>query len=161
MKTKLIVSIVAFAALTATVVIATRGSLPETSRIRVEVKDCKYTVEGSLKVEKDQNVSLAAVSDIAGEFHIHGYDLLKEVKPGEEVVFNFRAVQSGVFDIGHHSCDNDDHPMLLVLNEDGSEPDVKAHEESGEHKEEVPHNEQPAPSNEKPAVDEHGHEDPH
>lgn len=102
--------------------------LPKTNRIRVEIAGCKYKADGNLAVQKDQNVSLTVVSDRAGEFHIHGYDLLKGLSPNRPETFNFRAVQPGVFDMEHHDC-QPNHIMLVVLNEDGSEPNIEQHDE--------------------------------
>ena len=37
-------------------------------------------------------------SDVADEVHMHGYDIVKDVKPGGSVTFDFPATIEGVFE---------------------------------------------------------------
>lgn len=133
---KLIGGIVLFGAVVAAIILAVSDRLPKTHVVSIEIKNCQFTNSGELKVQKDQNMALNIKSDKAGEIHVHGYELKKTAEAGKSVDFNFRAVQSGIFDIEHHGCP-DYHVQLTVLNDDGSEPKREEHEQE-EHKEPEP-----------------------
>ena len=45
------------------------------------------------------NLLLRVQSDSADEIHIHGYDIVADVVPGEETVIAFVAVIPGVFEV--------------------------------------------------------------
>jgi len=51
-------------------------------------------------VNKDDTVRLEVRSaDTAGEVHVHGYDVFKDLEPGGSVGFRFKADIEGVFEI--------------------------------------------------------------
>jgi heme/copper-type cytochrome/quinol oxidase subunit 2 len=53
-----------------------------------------------ITVETDDTVRLEVRSaDTAGEVHVHGYNLFKELEPGSFVGFRFKADIEGVFEI--------------------------------------------------------------
>lgn len=58
--------------------------------------------------EQTVNVALGAVvevtleTDLPDEFHLHGYNIERELRPGELVTFVFRAVIPGQFDGEFH-----------------------------------------------------------
>lgn len=131
MKTlKIALGLVAFLLTAGAIVALGRDRLPQTSKIDIKINSCEYDVAGDLKVKKDQNMALTVSSVQGGEVHLHGYDLKKTLIPGQSETFNFRAVQSGVFDFEQHGCDG--HILLVVLNSDGSEPNIKEHQEEDE-----------------------------
>lgn len=134
MKTlKLTLALVGFIAAAGLAAVLGADKLPKTQRISITVRNCEYEVDGAMTVKKGQNVSLTATSEEGGEFHIHGYELKKSLADGQKATFNFRAVQSGIFDVEMHDCE--EHVMLTVLNEDGTEPSIPAHEDSTDHSE--------------------------
>ena len=49
-------------------------------------------------VPMGQRVRLQVDSDVADEVHVHGYDLMKDVKPGGIVTFDFPASLEGIFE---------------------------------------------------------------
>jgi hypothetical protein len=50
-----------------------------------------------LRYKKGEQVRFRVKSDIADEIHVHGYDLMKDVKAGGQIGFSFRADIDGVF----------------------------------------------------------------
>ena len=52
-----------------------------------------------ITVTKDDTVRLEVRSDTAGEVHVHGYDVFKDVEAGGSVKFNFKAGIEGVYEI--------------------------------------------------------------
>jgi hypothetical protein len=47
--------------------------------------------------EGDQ-IHFKVKSDVSDEVHVHGYDLMKDVKAGGTIAFDFRATIEGVFE---------------------------------------------------------------
>jgi hypothetical protein len=48
--------------------------------------------------EKGDRIRFEVKSDVADEVHVHGYDLMKDVKAGGTVAFDFPASIEGVFE---------------------------------------------------------------
>jgi hypothetical protein len=57
-----------------------------------------------ITVGEGDRVNLQITSDNPIEFHLHGYDLEKEVEPGE---LSFDATITGRFDIEDHDTDTE------------------------------------------------------
>ena len=54
----------------------------------------------AINVTKGQTVLLNVSStDTTSEVHVHGYDIMKDVKPGKPAMFRFVAKDEGVFEI--------------------------------------------------------------
>ncbi|MFD0478149.1 hypothetical protein ACFQ0B_65710 [Nonomuraea thailandensis] len=51
---------------------------------------------------KGRQVSLTVTSDVADELHVHGYDLVAELRPGVPVTIRFTADLTGVFQVETH-----------------------------------------------------------
>jgi hypothetical protein len=51
-----------------------------------------------LTYDKGDRIHFRVKSDIAEEVHVHGYDLMKDVKAGGTVSFDFPATIEGVFE---------------------------------------------------------------
>jgi heme/copper-type cytochrome/quinol oxidase subunit 2 len=60
------------------------------------VTDDKVT---NLRFEQGETVEFRVRSDVADEVHVHGYDLMKDVEPGETVTFSFKADITGIFEV--------------------------------------------------------------
>jgi hypothetical protein len=76
-------------------------SEPEIERtLEVTVRDAK-PVGGiqHLTVDKGERVNIAVTSDVEDEVHVHGYDLMQDVVPGEPVEIHFAANIAGRFEI--------------------------------------------------------------
>lgn len=65
----------------------------------IEIKDGK-PVGGiaDLTYNKGEQVRFKVDSDVSDEVHVHGYDIMKDVKAGGSVNFDFPATIEGVFE---------------------------------------------------------------
>jgi heme/copper-type cytochrome/quinol oxidase subunit 2 len=61
-------------------------------------KDSPYEPQ-VIKVQEGQKVVLKVTADIADEAHLHGYNVSKPTKPGEQVVLELTAKKSGRFEL--------------------------------------------------------------
>jgi hypothetical protein len=52
-----------------------------------------------LRFEQGETVKFRVRVDVADHVHVHGYDLMKDVAPGETVTFSFPAEITGIFEI--------------------------------------------------------------
>ena len=75
---------------------------PEPTQIRVKGGEA---VGGAadIDVSKDDTVEIEVRADAADEAHLHGYDITKEVGPGETARFRFKADIEGVFELELHN----------------------------------------------------------
>ncbi len=55
-----------------------------------------------ITVDEGDQVNLRITSDSPIEFHLHGYDLSREVEPGEPAELSFDAAITGRFEIEDH-----------------------------------------------------------
>jgi FtsP/CotA-like multicopper oxidase with cupredoxin domain len=53
----------------------------------------------TIDVNKGDQVRFTVTSDVGDEIHVHGYDFMKDVKPGGKVSFSFPAKIDGEFEI--------------------------------------------------------------
>ena len=51
-----------------------------------------------LEYNKGDEIHFKVKSDVADEVHVHGYDLMKDVKAGGEIEYDFPASIEGVFE---------------------------------------------------------------
>jgi hypothetical protein len=51
-----------------------------------------------LTYNKGDQIRFRVVSDVSDEIHVHGYDVMKDVKAGGSVGFDFPATLEGVFE---------------------------------------------------------------
>jgi hypothetical protein len=77
---------------------------PDTKSIVVEGGKPEGGVQ-KLKFKKGDKVEIDVVSDEADEAHLHGYDIEKELKPGETAKFRFTADMEGVFELELHESE--------------------------------------------------------
>jgi hypothetical protein len=84
---------------TTTTAAATTTSGPaEVPRIKVE-DGVKTEGLDTISVRVGETVRFEVEADIADEIHVHGYDLLFETIPGEEVLVEFVADATGIFEV--------------------------------------------------------------
>ena len=79
----------------------TTTTTTEEEAVRAEIVVQGGEVSGPEQIELDQGQRLVLVvrADVTDEVHVHGYDLLKDVGPGEPARFNFRVTDPGRFDV--------------------------------------------------------------
>ncbi len=67
---------------------------------RIKVED-GVKIEGldTLSVRVGETVRFEVEADVADEIHVHGYDLLFETIPAEEVLVEFVADATGIFEV--------------------------------------------------------------
>lgn len=52
-----------------------------------------------LSFTRGDRIRFAVRSDVADHVHLHGYDVMKDVRPGDRVTFNVPATIEGVFEV--------------------------------------------------------------
>ena len=52
-----------------------------------------------LRYNEGETVRFRVVSDEAEEVHVHGYDIKKDLQPGETATMSFKATITGIFEI--------------------------------------------------------------
>jgi heme/copper-type cytochrome/quinol oxidase subunit 2 len=57
------------------------------------------TASRRVRISRGEKVSIQVEADHAEEVHVHGYDLKKDVAPGEPAVIEFTADAPGVFEV--------------------------------------------------------------
>ena len=62
---------------------------------------------GEISVNEDDNVTLHVSSDKLMELHLHGYDVEREVEPGETAELRFEADLTGRFEIEDHESEKE------------------------------------------------------
>ena len=75
------------------------GSGPEAARAELVVRDSEVSGPRRIELEQGQQFVLVVEADVSDEVHIHGYDILRDVGPGEPARFEFRAETAGRFDV--------------------------------------------------------------
>ena len=69
-------------------------------RIEVQVSGGRVHGDtGRVPVAAGSHVTLVVTSDVADEVHVHGYDLMGDVAPGQPVTIAFKATAPGRFEI--------------------------------------------------------------
>jgi hypothetical protein len=55
-----------------------------------------------IEISKGDPVRIQVTPDVPAEVHVHGYEIEKDVKPGETAKFDFPATAEGVFEVEVH-----------------------------------------------------------
>ncbi len=72
---------------------------PPTARVRVTIKNgLPQGGPARITVAKGRRVELVVRSDVADEVHVHGYNLMRDVAPGDPVTIAFRATIVGTIE---------------------------------------------------------------
>ncbi len=79
--------------------------------IEISVADGAVTGGGRVGVALGDRVVLRVTADVADEVHVHGYDLVLDVRPGETAELEFEAGVPGVFEVELESAGTE----LLLL----------------------------------------------
>ena len=72
---------------------------PDVVRIRIIVASDTAPTVRRFSVKQGRQVELVVQSEIADEVHVHGYDLMGDVAPGQPVTIAFKATAPGRFEI--------------------------------------------------------------
>ena len=79
------------------------GGDPESLEFGLTIQERQLTIdEGDLVVKQGDELALALQTDEAGAFHLHGYDLERELTVGETTTITFTANATGRFGITFH-----------------------------------------------------------
>jgi hypothetical protein len=91
---------------TTTVTETTSETTATTTTTEEEVVRAEIVVQGGdvsgperVELEQGQRLVLVVRADVSDEVHVHGYDLLDEVAPGQSARFDFRVRDAGRFDV--------------------------------------------------------------
>ena len=79
-------------------------SAPRERTIDLAVEDGAMTPE-EIEVGEGDRVRLRVTSDEQMEIHLHGYDIEREVTPGEPATLSFEADLTGRFEIEDHDSE--------------------------------------------------------
>jgi hypothetical protein len=73
---------------------------PEVQRVVVEVDENAQPVGGVVhaEIERGSRVLLLVRADVSDHVHLHGYDLIADVAPGQPARIRFQAQDAGVFE---------------------------------------------------------------
>jgi heme/copper-type cytochrome/quinol oxidase subunit 2 len=70
-----------------------------TPKPEVPVVDAGSGDVTNLRFKEGDTVRFRVRSDVADEVHVHGYDLMKDVEPGQTITFSFPATITGIFEV--------------------------------------------------------------
>jgi FtsP/CotA-like multicopper oxidase with cupredoxin domain len=59
-----------------------------------------------MQAKKGDSVVIVVNADAPDEIHLHGYDIEKEVQPGQAVRFQFTANLEGEFEVESHNAED-------------------------------------------------------
>ncbi len=82
------------------------GGEPQDVEVAVTIRDDRMSPD-TIQVKHGDTVTLKVDSDIAGAIHLHGYDIEREVQPGEVADFAFTADATGRYRIAFHKAGQD------------------------------------------------------
>ncbi len=66
--------------------------------IRIDVRSGEPEIE-RVDVERGERIVLVVRADVADHVHVHGYDLMADVSPGQTARIAFRATVPGQFEV--------------------------------------------------------------
>jgi hypothetical protein len=79
---------------------------PRDRTFEVSIEDGEMS-PAEISVDEDDNVTLRVSSDKLMELHLHGYDVEREVEPGETAKLRFEADITGRFEIEDHESERE------------------------------------------------------
>jgi FtsP/CotA-like multicopper oxidase with cupredoxin domain len=72
---------------------------PTPDAVEIEVEEGTVRGPNTIKVAQGDRVAIDVEADVEDHVHVHGYDLLTDIAPGQRVTIEFRATIPGVFEI--------------------------------------------------------------
>jgi hypothetical protein len=68
-----------------------------------------------IDIAEGDPVRIDVTPDVPAEVHVHGYEIEKDVKPGQTAKFDFQATAEGVFEVEvHHLVNGEDQTGVQV-----------------------------------------------
>ena len=52
-----------------------------------------------LRFKEGETVRFRVRADVTDHVHVHGYDLMKDIRPGQTITFVFPATITGIFEV--------------------------------------------------------------
>jgi len=98
--TTLLATLLATATIIA-LIAACGGGQPEEITFDLEINDRQINID-VMEAKQDDTVTLNISTDEPGEFHLHGYDLQKEIPTGDVTTLTLVAFATGKFNIVFH-----------------------------------------------------------
>ena len=120
---KLFALLTIVAVLTTLIAAACGGGEPEELEIPVRVEGESMSPE-TIKVKQGDMVTLKIQVEEAGEFHLHGYDIEKDIEPGEVTDFFILADATGRFKITFHHSEEGEEEHEDEEDEEGEEIEI-------------------------------------
>lgn len=74
-------------------------STPTLDGIEVEVEEGEVVGPEAVTVDVGQVVAFEITADVEDQVHVHGYNVVADVGPGQDALFQFDATLAGVFDV--------------------------------------------------------------
>jgi hypothetical protein len=71
----------------------------ETVRAEIVVEGGEVSGPERIELQQGQRLVLVVRADVTDEVHVHGYDLMEDVAPGQPARFNFIVHDAGRFDV--------------------------------------------------------------
>jgi hypothetical protein len=71
----------------------------DATEIEVEVENGEVRGPREVSVKAGERIVLTVRADVADEVHVHSYDLLADVAPGQPATIRFKADIVGVFEV--------------------------------------------------------------
>ena len=96
--TPVVIVLLALAVAMSLLLSACTGGGTQERTFQLEIQDESLVQEESvLEVKQGDMVTMVVASDVPLSFHLHGYDIEKEAKPGEPATLEFTADATGSF----------------------------------------------------------------
>jgi hypothetical protein len=84
----------------------TPSGAPKNRTFDVSIKGGEMSPD-EISVHKDDTVTLRVNTDKPLELHVHGYDVEREVEPGQEAKLHFKADLTGRFEVEDHESEKE------------------------------------------------------
>ncbi len=126
---KRVILLLEFALVIPLVTTACGGGGPQEQTFELEIREGFLVQEESvLRVKQDDTVTIVVAADEPINFHLHGYDIERDVEPGEPATLEFTADATGSFPFTIH--------IEVEEHEEGAEHEEEQEGEDEEHEEE-------------------------
>jgi hypothetical protein len=84
---------------TTTTTTTTTTTAEEPVRAEIVVEGGEVSGPERVRLEEGQRLVLVVRADVVDHVHVHGYDLMRDVGPGQPARFAFRVTDPGRFDV--------------------------------------------------------------
>jgi hypothetical protein len=84
---------------TTTTTTTTTATTEEPVRAEIVVEGGEVSGPERVRLEEGQRLVLVVRADVVDHVHVHGYDLMRDVGPGQPARFAFRVTDPGRFDV--------------------------------------------------------------